>query len=553
MPAALLRRIPPPLALATVAVVLASAVVLYLQQQAMTTLRARNAIIERQLAEQVVNDIALELRRVVAGPVFETLAAVNHPDLRAGRLDLVAEQFVRGLARYPHIERFFAWTPIGPTDSASEVQFFGRGQTFETDAALGAAIQALAFRHASSQQIYIAAERVGDGARQVFLRLFWTDADRERYFAVLGFVVEPETMHRRLFDNGRGQTIDDILERRAGDLPLQVRVVNEHGQRVYGSLPIGAPGAQLALPMLFYPEDEIRSRLAVGVAPRPWTLAVGADSVTNDRVLAGRLYWPLAVPAALLLVAAALTIQAHRRAEELTAMQSSFVAHVSHQLKTPLALLTAATETLQLNRVRSPERVSEYLHTIHTEARKLSVLVQRVLEFSRVQQTRTLEREKVDMAALVRETVDAFGYGLDQPERFTVSVRGTIPLVEADPAALEQAVLNLLDNAVKYSPAGQPVTVTVFADRSWVTIEVADRGVGIAPADQKRIFERFVRVSGAGHREGFGLGLPIARGLVEAHGGRLDVSSVAGAGSTFRIHLRHAGDFVDLQPPEDAS
>jgi len=447
MPAAHLRRIPPSLALAIVAVVLACAVVLYLQQQAMTTLRARNAVIERQFAEQVVNDIALELRRAVAGPVFDTLAAVNHPDLRAGRLDLVAQQFVRGLERYRHVERFFAWTPGEPTGPASEVQFFGRDQVFTTDAALGAAIQALARRHASSQQIYIAADRVGDGARQVFLRLFWTDADRERYFAVLGFVVEPDTVHQWLFANGRGQTLDDILERRAGDLPLQVRVVNERGQRVYGSMPLEAPAAQLALPMLFYPEDDIRSRLAVGVAPRAWTLAVGAGPATDERVLAGHLYWPLAVPAALLLVAATLTIQAHRRAGELAVMQSSFVAHVSHQLKTPLALLTAATETLQMNRVRSPERVPEYLHTIHTEARKLSALVQRVLEFSRVQQTRTLEREQVDLAALVRETVDAFGDGLDQPERLRVSVQGTIPLVDADPAALEQAVTNLLDNA----------------------------------------------------------------------------------------------------------
>ena len=118
----------------------------------------------------------------------------------------------------------------------------------------------------------------------------------------------------------------------------------------------------------------------------------------------------------LMLAALGLTVQAHRRSAELARMQTDFVAHVSHQLKTPLSLLSTATETLQMDRIRSPEKLSEYLDTIRAEAARLSALVQRVLEFSRVQQQRSYEFEQVDLGALVRETVDAFAHGL-QPAR----------------------------------------------------------------------------------------------------------------------------------------
>jgi two-component system phosphate regulon sensor histidine kinase PhoR len=237
-----------------------------------------------------------------------------------------------------------------------------------------------------------------------------------------------------------------------------------------------------------------------------------------------------------MLVALGLTVQAHRRSAELAEMQTDFVAHVSHQLKTPLSLLSAATETLQMDRVRSPEKLGEYLDTIHAEAGRLSHLVQRVLEFSRMQQDRRYELEDVDFGALTRETVDAFAHGL-AGFTFTVDIEGPGPYVHVDPAAIEQALANLLDNAVKYSDAIKEITVRVRSDRHVATVEIADRGVGVAAADHDRIFDRFYRASTRLHRPGFGLGLPIVRELVHAHGGRVDMTSVPGGGSTFRISL----------------
>ncbi|MGD9905415.1 MAG: sensor histidine kinase [Vicinamibacterales bacterium] len=530
---------PQPLVLAIVATIGAAGLVFYLQQRAMSALQSQNEVIVRQLAERTATDIAVELRRTLDGPIFDTLAAVNHPELRAGRLDLVAQQFARGLDAYPHVERFLTWRAPEPGEAPADVLFYGRSGEFVRDPGLSEAVLELAGRYASTQQIYIAAEGIGPDARQVFLRLFWTDARRVEYFAVLGFVVEPASMRERLFAGRQGRAFDEVLLRRGGDVPLMARITDERGIPVYGRLPGDVEAAHLTFPMLFYPDEDIRSRLAAGVAARPWTIEVGAPAFALEFAGAGQRYWPTGLSMLLMLAALALTVQAHRRSAELARMQTDFVAHVSHQLKTPLSLLSAATETLQMDRIHSPEKLAAYLDTIRAEAGRLTALVQRVLEFSRVQQRRAYEFEQVDLGALVRETVAAFAHGLaGRPGRFEVVASGPGPFVRADPAALEQVVANLLDNAVKYSPAEAPVTVTVRAERLTAVVEVTDRGVGIPAAEQARIFERFYRAPGAAHRQGFGLGLPIVRELVHGHGGRVEVTSAPGAGSTFRVSLQ---------------
>jgi signal transduction histidine kinase len=545
---------PHPLILAIIATTGAAALVFYLQHRAITTLESQTKVIVRQLSEQAADDVAAEMRRTLEGPIFDTLAAVNHPDLRAWRLDLIAQNFSEGLRSYPHVEQFFAWRAEPNTASANEVMFYGRGGAFTPDAALGREVIALAQRHSPSQQIYVAAEGVGPSPRHVFLRLFWTDAQRLEYFAVLGFVIDPASLPDQLFADRPGPGFDEILSRRGGTLPLQFRVTDEHGAVVYGDLPAAVQGARVAFPMLFYPAHDIRSRLAAGVAPRPWVVEVGAPEFASSGATQG--YWPTVLSVVLMLVAVGLIVQAHRRSSELARMQADFVSHVSHQLKTPLSLLIAATETLQMDRIRSPDKLASYLDTIRAEAQRLSALVQRVLEFSRVQQPRRYEFERVDLGALVRETVDAFAHGLSSRQvTFHVHQNGPGPYVLADPAALEQVVANLLDNAVKYSGACQPVTVTVGADWLTATVAVSDRGVGIAKAEQARIFERFYRAQGASNRPGFGLGLPIVRELLHAHKGQVEVESVPGEGSTFRVTLpclaepSDAGE-LSMQPKE---
>ena len=193
-----------------------------------------------------------------------------------------------------------------------------------------------------------------------------------------------------------------------------------------------------------------------------------------------------------------------------------------------------------MDRVRSPEKLSQYLEIMRTETARLSTLVERVLEFSRVQaDARRYEPEHVKLATLVRETVEAFQRSLAL-EGFDIRIEDTSssPIVFADPVAIEQVIVNLLDNAVKYSDGAKHVIVRLEETPAEVAISITDEGVGIPASDRHRIFDRFFRGSGARlNRQGFGLGLAIASELVAAHRGRIDVVSAPGKGSTFTVRL----------------
>jgi len=183
-----------PLVFAIVATIGAAALVLYFQYRAINALESQTQVIVRQLSEQAAAEIAAELHRALAGPVLDTMTAVSQPDLRAGRMDLVAQEYTKALAEYPHVDRFVAWSTATETTTPGEVLFFGRNGRFVRDAPLGRAIFELARKHAPAQHIFVTAEGVGPVKRQqVLLRVFWNDAKRLDYFAVLGLVVDPLT------------------------------------------------------------------------------------------------------------------------------------------------------------------------------------------------------------------------------------------------------------------------------------------------------------------------------------------------------------------------
>jgi signal transduction histidine kinase len=540
-----------PMVLAIAATFCAAGAALYFQHRALSALDAQTRVILRQISEQTAADIAVEVHRAIDGPVFDTLTAVAHPDLRAGRLDLVAREFAEGLKAYPHVERFFVWSVDTERAFPGEALFYGRGGgapvqlvhagedvAFQRDRAAGKAILAVARRHAPEQHIYVASDEIGPTRRQGLLRLFWTDARRLEYFAILGFVVDPATGLHDLFSTLYDQGVGALLQRRGGEVALGLRVIDQRGDVVFGDATPQEAAAKVPLLMHFYPVDRIATRLSNPVRPNALEIEVSA-SPRSAVAGVSRGYWPTVLAVMLMLVALGLTLQANRRAAELTRMQADFISHVSHQLKTPLSLLSVATETVAMDRAKSPDKLAQYLGIIREEVARLSALVQRILEYSRLQQQRGYEFERVELTLLVRETVSAFERSLSsQHFSFVVQAQSPAPAVWADPAAIEQTLVNLLDNAVKYSGSSREIVVRVGARSSFAIIEVSDRGVGIAKADFGRIFEKFYRGSGAAvHREGFGLGLSIVQELVHAHRGRVEVESMIGEGSTLRVLL----------------
>jgi tetratricopeptide (TPR) repeat protein len=230
-----------------------------------------------------------------------------------------------------------------------------------------------------------------------------------------------------------------------------------------------------------------------------------------------------------------------RRELAVADMKSQFAASVSHELKTPLTAIRMFAEALAMGVRSEPEAQREYLRTIISESERLSRLLGNVLDFSKIEQgTRTYRFEPVSLEAVVRDAAKAMAFALGQ-KGFDLRIETDpgLPSLRADKDALEQAVLNLLDNAMKYSGRSREIHLKLRREADTARIEVTDRGIGISEEDKKLVFARFFRAPGSENRRipGAGLGLAIVSHIVEAHRGRVEVDSRAGQGSTFSIVL----------------
>lgn len=235
------------------------------------------------------------------------------------------------------------------------------------------------------------------------------------------------------------------------------------------------------------------------------------------------------------------TYRLMRRESEIARLKADFVANVSHDLKTPLSVIRMFGETLELGRVPDATTREQYYRVITRESERLSRLIDSVLDFSRIEGgRRTYERRPTAVEPLVRASLEPFAYPLAQGGfKVEVDVAPDLPDVMIDAAAVEQALENLIDNAIKYSGERKTVRVTAARAGDAVAIAVEDEGIGIPPAEHARIFEKCYRVgrSDTQGRRGSGVGLALVRHVAEAHGGRVTVASRPGEGSRFTIVL----------------
>ncbi len=226
----------------------------------------------------------------------------------------------------------------------------------------------------------------------------------------------------------------------------------------------------------------------------------------------------------------------------LETVRRDFVANASHELKTPITAIRALSETLIDNfSVMDNDERRTFLEKIHTQALRLSAIITDLMALSRFEcEAGEASRESIELGGLVEEAYCALQSAAEEKGIRMELLRNTEPVeIEGDGEALLQAITNLLDNAVKYTPAGGEVTLQLEVGKEEVIISVRDTGIGIASEDCRRIFERFYRVDKARSRElgGTGLGLAIVRHIAISHRGRIEVSSRPGEGSTFRLQL----------------
>jgi two-component system sensor histidine kinase KdpD len=226
-------------------------------------------------------------------------------------------------------------------------------------------------------------------------------------------------------------------------------------------------------------------------------------------------------------------------------LRNTLLSGVSHDLRTPLAAITGAVSSLtETGDSLPPPARADMLQTIHTEAERMERLINNLLDMTRLEAGGlVLKKEWQPLQEVVGSALRQLDRRLRGRE-VTVDLPRGLPLVRIDAVAVEQVLVNLIDNALEYTPASSPLEITGRdGDGGELVVDVADRGPGLPAGAEKRVFEKFFRapVDGGGPRRGIGLGLAISRGIVEAHGGKICASNRPGGGAVFRFTLPRDG------------
>ncbi|HOW98522.1 MAG TPA: ATP-binding protein, partial [Kiritimatiellia bacterium] len=230
------------------------------------------------------------------------------------------------------------------------------------------------------------------------------------------------------------------------------------------------------------------------------------------------------------------------RLRRLESVRRDFVANVSHELKTPITSIKGFIETLQDGALKSEEEARRFLGIMARQADRLNAIIEDLLQLSRIEEEadqQVIRLEEQEVSPVLRSAVECCQYKADA-RQMAVELDGAPGLrARFNTPLLEQAVINLLDNAIKYSPSGSPVRVEAGREGADVVIRVRDRGPGIPPEHLPRLFERFYRVDKARSRQmgGTGLGLAIVKHIAQAHGGNVSVESIPGQGSVFSLRI----------------
>jgi two-component system, OmpR family, phosphate regulon sensor histidine kinase PhoR len=231
-----------------------------------------------------------------------------------------------------------------------------------------------------------------------------------------------------------------------------------------------------------------------------------------------------------------------RKEMKLTIIKSDFISNVSHEIRTPLALISMYIETLEMDRIKSEEKKKEYYRVIFNETHRLSGLVNKILNFSKIESgKRKYAFELINLNDIVDSVVQPYKFHLkNKGFELKSSLANDLGSIYIDREAISECIANLFDNAIKYSRESKFIEIKTGKSGDFIFFEITDKGIGIPKTDQKLIFDKFFRVSKGDNVhdvKGTGLGLTIVKNIIDAHKGKIEVDSKPGEGSTFRILL----------------
>jgi signal transduction histidine kinase len=364
---------------------------------------------------------------------------------------------------------------------------------------------------------------------------FTLPGDSQDRMVLGGATFEPDYVKRTFFP----QMLEEFVARKSVDeggnrIAMMVYPVDNEGGHI--DKPLAATSAwKEGKPEVTRKLETVFRGLALGIKFENTSVeALGRAFVQRSFLILGVL--------SLLLVAGlVLTYRSVFKEMELARLKSDFVSNVSHELRTPLALIRLYAETLELGRIKTQEKAEEYYRIVREESERLSALINNILDFSRIEAGRKeYEFRNTDIAELVGSTLDAYRYQIEQ-QGFALeqSIDQGIPPVCVDREAIARSLVNLINNALKYSADDKFLGVKLYRADTGLKIEVVDHGIGIARNEQSKIFEKFYRAGDplVHNTKGSGLGLSLVRHIAHAHGGEVEVESAPGKGSKFTLSL----------------
>ena len=353
-----------------------------------------------------------------------------------------------------------------------------------------------------------------------YLVSYWQRAERGKRFLVTAWHEVPRIVHD-LFPR--------MLEDTTGH--ARIHVVDEEGRTVFGQ---PTPGGEFTVGRPF--QTTLYGWRLYATLTTAEELGASVERRRELEMITVAVSFLVVVAGVVIVVVAA------ERERRLAALKSEFVANVSHELKTPLSLVRMFSELLATDRIRDDAKRKQYLSIIMRESERLSALIENVLDFARVERGKAAYQfEEADLSEVVASAVEAYRYRAESEGiEITLQAQPDLPTTLLDERAMELALVNLMDNAIKYAKDGKTIEVRVRT-RGGRSLEVRleDHGPGIPADEQRRIFDRFVRGKGAREKQvrGSGIGLALVQHIARSHGGQVWVESELGKGAVFYVTI----------------
>jgi signal transduction histidine kinase len=538
-----------------VVVAIPMAVLFYFQFKSLNDIETTSAVVLRQLSSETADSLTRAIEDYMKRPHISVLLRITQGRTEPLDLPFIEPIVNDAMAESPFVESFFFWTEVGPQankwlvfDQSSKALPSGAVERFREDKVVGALLLRRLRELVKTKRAIVAfTETINGRPHYVQAQLRWEGPARERMTSVIAFAVDAERLRTEFIPAVLRDWLASV-QQPSGFPHLETEVLDENGGHIYASHPERSghvtPVDERSFAIIFFdkellefaaPYEQHREIWGLRTSYGPQPIAEIVSASTRPQ-LALMIVLAVAMALGVFLVAGAAA-----REVRVAELKSNFVASVSHDLKTPLALIQLFAETLELGRVRTPERAQEYYRIINGEAKKLTRLIENILDFSRMEAgLRPYRMEPADLSELVNKVLARMETQFSQAN-FTVTpkVEADLPRILADEGAAEQAIENLLANAMKYSGDAKHIEIEATRTDGHIVVSITDHGIGISRREQGRIFRKFYRVQRelGGGPQGTGLGLAIVDHTMRGHGGFVRVQSEPDQGSTFSLHF----------------